>query len=78
MMIPIDNRLPQPPNDAWEAIADEAVPVGEQLAFTDSGKEFVWIGCISSADVAPPKLAASGMMTSEKSPAFWSRIADQA
>lgn len=78
MMIPIDNKLKQPPNDAWNDIEADALPVGEQLAFTDADKTFVWIGCVSTDGVSPPKLAASGMMTSEKSPAFWSRIGDQA
>jgi hypothetical protein len=77
-MIPVDNKLPQPPNASWHDIAAQAVPVGEQLAFTDSGKQFVWIGAISDDETAPPSLAAIGMMATAKAPAFWSHIADQA
>jgi hypothetical protein len=77
MMIPTDNRLPQPPNAAWHEIASERVPVGEQVVFTDAAKAFVWIGSVSNAETAPPSLAAIGMMTEVKSPAFWSHVADQ-
>jgi hypothetical protein len=78
MMIPIDNRLPQPPNDAWKDIATTPVPVGEQVVLTDSEKQFVWIGSVSGETTPPPSLAAIGMMATVKTPAFWSSIADQA
>lgn len=78
MMIPVDNKLAQPPNNKWNAIATTPAPVGQQVAFTDSTKQFVWIGAVSDGNAPLPSLVAMADIAAEQTPAFWSHISDQA
>jgi len=77
MMIPVNNRLPQPPNDKWVAIADATPPQSEIVLLTDADKQFVWAGSISGEGAALPVLPATGATSSEKQPVYWSEVADQ-
>lgn len=77
MMIAVDNKLPQPPNDKWTAIIDQSPPYGQQVAFTDSTKTYAWIGYIADEYAPLPSLPASGQVPAAQAPAFWSLISDQ-
>lgn len=77
MMIPVDNKLVQPPNAKWNDITAKPPPTGQQIAFTDANKGYVWIGAISDAKAPLPSLVVMGDLTEEQQPAFWSNISDQ-
>lgn len=65
-----DNRLTQPPNDAWTALSDNTLPVMEMVAFSDEAQERIWLGNVATEESLAPTL--NGL-----EPAFWSHIADQ-
>jgi hypothetical protein len=65
-----DNRLTQPPNEAWVDLADNTLPVQEMVAFTDEAKERIWLGNVATEESLAPTL--NGLEA-----AFWSHIADQ-
>lgn len=77
MMVPANNKLPQPPNSNWHDPAVDAPPAGVQIALTDATKTWVWIGQISDVTQALPHLTAGGLVPSDQAPAFWSNLADQ-
>jgi hypothetical protein len=76
MMIAVDNKLPQPPNEAWQDIS--SVPYAQQIAFTDADKQYAWIGYVADENATAPVLKAGGSVSSDQQPAFWSNLADQA
>jgi len=76
MMIAVDNKLPQPPNSAWQSIT--SVPYAEQVAFTDATKFYAWIGYVADEHAALPMLKAGGSVSSDQTPAYWSNLSDQA
>lgn len=75
MMIAVDNKLPQPPNEAWQDIS--TVPYGQQIALTDATKNYAWIGYVADANAIVPILKAGGAVSSDQQPAFWSSLSDQ-
>jgi hypothetical protein len=77
MMVPADNKLPQPPNSKWHDPATDAPPVGQQIALTDATKTYVWIGYISDSQLPLPPLPAGGLVPTNQDAAYWSSLADQ-
>jgi hypothetical protein len=76
MMLPVDNKLTQPPNSHWQDIS--TVAYGRQLAFTDSSKTYVWIGYVADENAPLPALDTSANVPTKQTPAFWSELQDQA
>lgn len=72
MMLPIDNKLKQPPNSAWSDPA--TAPANTTIVLTDAARQFIWLGSVSDESVPLPALE---QMTGPLEAAYWALPQDQ-